>query len=535
MALALTQQVLKLTPKPDILQKYDVKRMRKLFEVLLVLIILFSGCSNEQPEYPYKQLSLETFGDLRNHDYAISNKRIQLFIDSFRLAERDTNYVDILVNKYYADRQPYLWIDRMGADLRPDTLLHWLNGVERDGLPEHRFYLDKIRFNLSRLRQMQFDNEQTVSRTLATLEYYLTKTYLRYCAGQRFGFINPKKYYNHLQLVPDDTTGTRYLTLFSATLDEFGKKFFDTALRCLKSNNLNLMLTEVQPTSELYNRLTQELRLAHLTAEQRRCLLVNLERARWRLHRKEGHKYVEVNLPAQQLDAFDEDGQHLSMRICLGSAEHKTPLLNSAVTHLEFNPYWIIPKSIIRRDILHHLGDTAYFSNRRFKIVDRQTGDYVSPLNATSEMLLGPHYLVRQDKGEDNSLGRMIFRFPNHHSIYLHDTNNREAFGRTHRAVSHGCIRLEKPFELATFLLNDKDEDYIDLMRLSLDLPPQTEHGRELKESGRYTPLKRCDYKPPIPLYIIYYTAYPTPEGGRIAYYPDLYHYDGGIYRLLSN
>lgn len=520
-------------PKPH--RSNETKRMRTLLKVFLVLIVLFTGCSKEQPDYPYKNLSLETFGDMRNTDFAVSNKRIQLFIDSFRLAERDTNYVDILCNRYYADRRPYLWIDRMGLDGRPDTLLHWLDNVERDGLPEQRFYLKRIRRSLQRFKQMQFDSEQTVSRTLATLEYYLTKTYLRYAAGQRFGFINPKKYYNHLQLVPDDTTGTQYLTLFSATVDEFGKNFFDTALRCLKSNNINLMLTEVQPQSGLYQRLRDELARGTQSEERRRCLLVNLERARWRLHRKQDHKYIEVNLPSQQLDAFDEDGARLSMRVCIGSPEHKTPMLNSAITHLEFNPYWIIPKSIIRRDIVHHIGDTAYFSARRFKIVERSTGEYVSPLDATAEMLLSPKYLVRQDKGEDNSLGRMIFRFPNHHSIYLHDTNNRDAFQRTWRTVSHGCIRLEKPFELAVFLLSEKDDDYIDRMRLSLDLPPETDQGRGLKESGRFTPLKRCDYKPPIPLYITYYTACPAPEGGRIAYYPDLYQYDAGLYQLLSH
>jgi murein L,D-transpeptidase YcbB/YkuD len=508
--------------------------MRRLFEVLFISILLFAGCSRKPIEHPFQNISYETFSKQRNDNYAVNNLRIRMFIDSLRLAERDTSYVDLLTNRYYADHRPYLWIDRMGTDLRPDTVLSWLDSIEAEGVNPRHFYIRTIRESLDRLQRLDFDRQNTVSRTMATLEYYLTKSYMRYSSGQRFGYVSPDKYYNHLFKDKQDSTGRRYMTLFSSGVDEFGPAFFQTALRCAREYMLDRFLTEVQPRSPLYYRLKAQYNKPGTPASERRCLAVNMERSRWRLHQNSEGKYVEVNLPAQQLTACDDNGNQLTMKICYGSAEHKTPLVSSKITRLELNPFWIIPKSIIRKDIVHHIGDTAYFSNKRFKIVDLNTGEYVSPLVASREMLESRRYIVRQDKGEDNSLGRMIFRFPNHFSIYLHDTNNKEAFNQEWRAVSHGCIRLEKPFDLAVFLLNKPDEDYIDLMRLSLDMEPLTDHGRKLKEEKSFKPLKYCDYKPAIPLNIVYYTCYPSADNGAFIYYPDVYHYDTGLYELLS-
>lgn len=508
--------------------------MRRLFEVLFISIILAVGCSKKPTEHPFQHISYETFAEQRNNDYAVSNLRIRMFIDSFRLAERDTSYVDILTNRYYAEHRPYLWIDRMGTDSRPDTLLQWLDSIESEGLNPLHFYIHLLRENLNRLQRLDFDKINTASRTMAAIEYYLTKSYLRYTCGQRFGYVNPRKYYNHLIKDKQDTTGRRYMTLFASAVDEFGPAFFHTAITSARRHTVGTFLMEVQPKSPLYHRMKRQYNKPGLTATERRCLAVNMERSRWHLHQAEEYKYVEVNLPAQQLTAFDGGGNSLTMKICFGSIDHKTPIISSKITRLELNPFWIIPKSIIKKDIVKHIGDTSYFAIKRFKIVDLNTGEYISPLAATQEMLESKRYIVRQDKGEDNSLGRMIFRFPNHFSIYLHDTNNKEAFNCEWRAVSHGCIRLEKPYDLAIFLLDNPEEDYIDEIRLSLNMEPLTDYGRELKDKKTFKPLKYCEYKPAIPLNIIYYTCYPTADNGDFVYYPDIYHYDNGLYQLLS-
>ena len=130
-----------------------------------------------------------------------------------------------------------------------------------------------------------------------------------------------------------------------------------------------------------------------------------------------------------------------------------------------------------------------------------------------------------------NSLGRIVFRFPNNFSVYLHDTNNPGAFKRERRTLSHGCVRVQKPFELACFLLPELDEWGLDKLRISMDIPPQTERGiiylEEHADDPRPFRLSRYhELNPQVPVYIIYYTAYPNPESGKVEYYPDLYGYD---------
>ena len=110
-------------------------------------------------------------------------------------------------------------------------------------------------------------------------------------------------------------------------------------------------------------------------------------------------------------------------------------MLQSRIERVDMNPYWNIPYSIVKKEIApRHAGDEAYFSRNRYRIFNKETGEELPPAAVTSGMLTSGRYRIRQDNGEGNSLGRLIFRFPNNFSIYLHDTNNRQAFKRTNRA-----------------------------------------------------------------------------------------------------
>ena len=138
-----------------------------------------------------------------------------------------------------------------------------------------------------------------------------------------------------------------------------------------------------------------------------------------------------------------------------------------------------------------------------------------------------------QHGGAGNSLGRIVFRFPNNFSVYLHDTNNRSAFQRERRTLSHGCIRVEKPFDLAMFIMPDMSEWDADRLRISMDMRPQTERGRaalkKMKDEGVKQPYRLMNYRdvsPRVPVYIIYHTAYPNPETGSVELWPDIYGYD---------
>ena len=279
--------------------------------------------------------------------------------------------------------------------------------------------------------------------------------------------------------------------------------------------------------------------LATAHGQSRMRLLCNMERRRWcqeqRPDRRE--KYVIVNVAAFHLWGVSPD-TIIDMRVGCGAIKTKTPLLNSYFTHMNVNPDWMIPMSIIQNDIARHAGDPSWFSLRGYYIADRKSGNRLDPAGVSSEQLLSGAYRVAQQGGPGNSLGRIIFRFPNNFSVFLHDTSTRAFFGQDNRGVSHGCVRVQHPFELARFLINDPDEWLLDTLRISLGLTPETDRGRQYMEGeDRPEHPRLVDYvgvMPRVPLFITYYTVYPDPATGRLQNYPDVYGYDKAIERGLK-
>jgi murein L,D-transpeptidase YcbB/YkuD len=227
------------------------------------------------------------------------------------------------------------------------------------------------------------------------------------------------------------------------------------------------------------------------------------------------------------------------MKICCGAVPTKTPLLNSKISYMQVNPEWIIPYNIVKTDVLKHAGDSAYFARNRYSIIDKSSGEKLNVADVGSDALLSGNIRISQKGGVGNSLGRIVFRFPNNFSIYLHDTNNRGAFQRDRRTLSHGCVRVQKPFELAKYLLPGVDEWTLECIRISMDEPPVTERGREWvrKHSGAERPFRLISYHdvtPHVPLYILYYTAFPNPKTGAVDFWPDLYGFDKVISKELK-
>jgi len=151
------------------------------------------------------------------------------------------------------------------------------------------------------------------------------------------------------------------------------------------------------------------------------------------------------------------------------------------------------------------------------------------------------HYRVSQQGGAGNSLGRIIFRFPNHYSVYLHDTNNRSAFKADKRTISHGCVRVERPFDLVKFVLPEADEWELDRMRMSIDMKPESQRGKDFMKKRQQDSIVKpvrlvnsAPVKPNVPVYLQYYTVYPNPETGVIETWPDRYEYDKPLEKALS-
>ncbi|MCQ4913656.1 L,D-transpeptidase family protein [Bacteroides nordii] len=264
-------------------------------------------------------------------------------------------------------------------------------------------------------------------------------------------------------------------------------------------------------------------------------LLINLERARWQYKPEKASKYVIGNIAAFMLQAFNEEVDSiLEMRICCGSVRNKTPLLYSKIYYMELNPYWNVPQNIIRKEIIpSYRRDTTYFTRNRMKVYDKN-GNRVNPHDIKwAKYTAGVPFTVKQDNKEGNSLGRIIFRFPNPYAVYLHDTPSRWAFNRSNRAVSHGCVRLERALDFAFFLLEKPDELLEDRIRIAMDIAPKSDEGKKLNRSEAYRELKHYSLKEAIPLFLDYQTMYLAADG-KLSYCEDIYKYDAPLLEALN-
>jgi murein L,D-transpeptidase YcbB/YkuD len=221
-----------------------------------------------------------------------------------------------------------------------------------------------------------------------------------------------------------------------------------------------------------------------------------MERMRWLPHDFTG-RWIGVNLADFRAYVWDGDQAVYESRTVIGKKYHETPMFNGIMTYVVINPYWNVPPSIARGEILPKANrDPGYLSRNHMERV--------------------PGGGVRQLPGEWNSLGRFKFMFPNAHNVYLHDTPSKPLFERADRAFSHGCVRLQKPAELAEVLL--KGQGWT------------PERIAATVASGKRTAVTLDQ---PIPVYIRYATAFHGPDG-LLHYRRDVYGRDAKLAAALE-
>ena len=239
----------------------------------------------------------------------------------------------------------------------------------------------------------------------------------------------------------------------------------------------------------------------NLTAEYRAGqIMANLERYRW-MPRSLGDRYIYVNVPAFHLDAYDNGRPVLSSKVIVGQqyADQATPAFADSMTYIEFAPYWNVPEKIAEEELWPKINeDPSYLERNEYEIVEDRGGPR-----------------IRQRPGLKNALGRVKFMFPNNFNIYLHDTPERSLFQRDVRAFSHGCIRVEKPFELAKYALSG--------------MPGWTADRIERAMNGE---TRQVGLKRKIPVYIVYFTAYV--RDGTLWFANDLYERDSELVKLVQ-
>jgi murein L,D-transpeptidase YcbB/YkuD len=196
--------------------------------------------------------------------------------------------------------------------------------------------------------------------------------------------------------------------------------------------------------------------LNYNVATRRAQILANLERWRW-FPRNFGEQYLLINLPEFTLIYIKNRDTLATHKIICGKAKRMTPILNSKLSNFVFNPTWTVPPTIIKEDLsVEAAANRSYFTRNRILIYNAKN-NIVSPSNWNPEKATSYRYV--QNHGSNNSLGVVKFNFPNHHSVYLHDTNHRDYFDLSYRALSSGCVRIENPVELAKRILIKQDNE----------------------------------------------------------------------------
>ena len=229
-------------------------------------------------------------------------------------------------------------------------------------------------------------------------------------------------------------------------------------------------------------------------------LLINLERMRWVPEQPSGN-FILVNIPEYRLHVFEGSKKLFSMNIVVGKAAHSTVIFTRQLTHVVFSPYWNIPRSIVRNEII-----PAINRNR----------NYLARMNMERTGFSGGLPVIRQKPGGANALGRVKFIFPNSYNIYFHDTPSKSLFTKESRAFSHGCIRLAEPEKMANYLLRMQPEWSAEKINAAMSASVE-----------RWVPLKKQ-----LPVFITYFTAWVDSEG-LLNFREDVYGHDKKLAKQL--
>lgn len=254
-------------------------------------------------------------------------------------------------------------------------------------------------------------------------------------------------------------------------------------------------------------------------AERVKQIRVNLERTRWVIHDMPSSNLI-VDIAGFTLQYYHDNTPIWSSKVMVGKPYHQTPIFRSTITYVVLNPTWTPTPDIVKNETVPSIAnDPDFLAKQRLRVFD-SNGSEVDPTTIPWEQYRGRHfpYTLRQDSGRDNSLGLIKFLFPNPYHVYLHDTPSKSLFGRSQRAFSHGCIRVQNPLELGRLILaNDSGN------------ATTPEKMDKIIASGKTTTVL---LKQPLPIYLMYLTA--NVKDGKVTFKPDLYNRDARIVAALN-
>lgn len=457
-------------------------------------------------------------------------------------------------------------------------LLRELCAADRDGLSPGAYFLDSIQVALRRAYAEPSDDDSLQAERLAALDLLLTKAFVTYTGHLLNGRIQPEAISSKWHLndpAPDfaavlrtalregvrptlDTLVTRHrgyaplrqaLNRYRSIAASGGWPDIppgDALDRDDRGARIALLRRRLAATGDLApnapddSAYTEEVEAAVRRFQHRHGLdpdgvvhgddlaalnvpaaarvnqlRLNLERHRW-LPEQMGERFVFVHLTDFRLSLYRRGNVTFETPIVIGERGWQTPAFVDTMSHVVFRPHWNVPAAIAQKQLLPQIKRDSSFLERNGYEVVNATGEVVDPDRLNPEALERYTVRIRQRPGPANALGQIKFMLPNRFNIYLHDTPEEHLFARNRRSFSHGCIRVGDPVAFADHVLSD-DEWPRDSIRTAMR--DSTQH--------------RVDLNEPMPVYIVYLTAWATDEG-TAHFRRDLYDYDPALQRALS-
>lgn len=462
-----------------------------------------------------------------------------------KLKEQQKDFLHPKLISAFYERNEYLPLlsTRFFINGGLDSLKSYLRRANEEGLNPEVFDYQRYANQLDILNGNKFKNIEAVYTAIADLELNAANALNKYTNFIAYGTVNPKHLYNRY-----------YIPVKRANASQMDS--------ILNTSNLPLVLRQAQQTAKPYLRLKKT--LSHyrdsLGTEQHptiTAIKLNLERLRWQIPEQTEQK-VMVNIPDFTLTWFKQEDTLGHMKVCLGEkreatyrermqtylksklladlpSNHETPQLFGKFSSIQANPIWNIPVSIAQSEIYWMARkDRYYLSNNNIQVYRN------GKLIANPDTIVWDNYpreklpfRFKQGAGSGNALGKFKFVFNSSSTIYLHDTNNKTAFNRANRAISHGCVRLQDPLKFAELMLGD--EYQYDMLRMEINLPPVDTTRNKIfakKLEKKSNPANAFTLKPAwfsprknISILMVYHTAW-VDGAGKLQQRPDVYGYD---------
>ena len=462
-------------------------------------------------------------------------------------------YKKEVVALYQKQHYNYIWYDKEGTKEVADLLYNKITNLEDEGLPSkipYRNELDPVFENDSIVNKPDTNSELLISSLYffytnkvykgidleksKELGWYLPRKKMSFVSYLDSILINPSlinkdekevlgQYYRLRKVLEKYRNLEEKENWTPIVLDSGIKKLVpkDSSETISQIRNRLFLLGDIETDSKstlydsvlvegilkykkrngLENKSTiSESIITHLNvplANRIKTIVVNMERCRWISNTfSNANEYIFINIPSYELRYFKDRKTILKSKVVVGKAMNKTVVFSADMKYIVFNPYWNVPKNILKKEILPAIAKNPNYL---------QENDM--------EWHKG---IVRQKPGPKNALGQVKFLFPNSNSIYLHDTPSKGLFDQEKRAFSHGCIRIEKRKELLHLLLkNDKNWT-------PKKIEATLNEGKE-----QWYPLQKK-----IPVFIGYFTAWVDSEG-EVHFYEDVYKRDERLAAML--